>query len=120
VPGIEVRAESSLVATTWKNGDISLGVCYVEMMIPLKVATKLISRSGWTAAKITTAGMVTSSHPGFAWDQIIGMAKPDRERWKISGIANEAVASEDQVGSRNNEATKITYSSNGRSPSLLP
>lgn len=121
--GIEVRAESSSSPLRGKMADISLGGCYVEMMIPLKVATKLDLTVWLDSAKITTAGMVTSSHPGFGVGiKFIGMAKPDRERlerYLESQMKQSPVKT--KLGPGTTEATKITYSSNGsltQSPAL--
>ena len=75
--------------------DISLGGCYVEMMIPLKVATKLDLTVWLDSAKITTAGMVTSSHPGFGLGvKFIGMLPADRERLQAYLKTHAMAASE--------------------------
>jgi hypothetical protein len=78
---VEISAENSVAPLRGKLADLSLGGCYAEMMIPLKVGAKLNLAIWLDAVKITTAGMVTSSHPGFGIGiKFIGMAGADRER----------------------------------------
>jgi hypothetical protein len=115
--GIEVRAESSPSPLRGHMADISLGGCYVEMMIPLKVATKLDLTVWLDNAKICTAGMVTSSHPGFGVGiKFIGMAKPDRERLEryLESQMKYSPAMT-RLGPETTGAPKINYSSRSTS-----
>jgi hypothetical protein len=60
--------------------DISLGGCYIEMMIPLPVSTQLNLVIWLNRGKLATPGLVTSSHAGFGVGvKFIGMGKPERE-----------------------------------------
>ena len=77
---IEVHLESSGSPVRGNLADISLGGCYIEMMIPLPVGTQLNLVIWLEAGKATTPGLVTSSHAGFGVGvKFIGMSKPDRQ-----------------------------------------
>jgi hypothetical protein len=77
---VEIRSQGAAAPMRGKLADLSLGGCYAEMMIPLKVGTKLEVAIWLDSSKISTAGMVTSSHPGFGVGvKFIGMLPADRE-----------------------------------------
>jgi hypothetical protein len=60
--------------------DLSLGGCYIEMMIPLPVSTQLDLVIWLGNSKLATPGLVTSSHAGFGVGvKFIGMGKPERQ-----------------------------------------
>lgn len=76
---IEVYAQSSGAPIRGNLADISLGGCYIEMMIPMPVGTQLNLVIWLDAGKVTTPGLVTSSHAGFGVGvKFIGMSKADR------------------------------------------
>jgi hypothetical protein len=76
---VEVRLESGS-PVRGNLVDISLGGCYIEMMIPLPVSTQLNLTIWLDRGKIDTPGLVTSSHAGFGVGvKFIGMGKPERE-----------------------------------------
>jgi len=63
-----------------KLSDISAGGCYVEMMIPLAVSTKLKLTLWVDQTKVFAQGMVISSHAGYGCGiKFTDMTKPDRE-----------------------------------------
>lgn len=77
---IEIRTAGAVAPLRGKLADLSLGGCYAEMMNPLRVGSKLELAIWLESAKISTAGMVTSSHPGFGVGiKFIGMLSADRE-----------------------------------------
>lgn len=60
--------------------DLSLGGCYIEMMIPLPVSTQLDLVIWLESGKLASPGLVTSSHAGFGVGvKFIGMGKPERQ-----------------------------------------
>ena len=60
--------------------DISAGGCYVEMMIPLQLGTKLKLTLWLDQTKVFTQGSVISSHAGYGCGiKFTEMTKPDRE-----------------------------------------
>ncbi len=78
---MELRVEGAPAPIRGKLSDISMGGCYVQMMMPLRVGSKVDISVWLEAVKISTAGMVTSSHPGFGSGiKFIGMLPADRER----------------------------------------
>jgi hypothetical protein len=91
--GVEIRAEGIVTPIRGTLADISFGGCYVQMMMPLRVGSKVEVTIWLDAAKITTAGMVTSSHPGFGLGiKFIGMLPADRERLRAYLKAHAAAA----------------------------
>jgi len=73
--------------------DISLGGCYIEMMIPLPVSTQLNLAIWLDRGKLETPGLVTSSHAGFGIGvKFIGMGKPERQALE-QYLAEQAVLS---------------------------
>lgn len=77
---VEVRLQSSGSPVRGNLADLSLGGCYIEMMIPLPVSTQLDLVIWLGNGKLTTPGVVTSSHAGFGVGvKFIGMAKPERQ-----------------------------------------
>lgn len=93
--GMEIRIEGATTPVRGKLSDISLGGCYVQMMMPLRVGSKVELSIWLDAAKIMTAGMVTSSHPGFGLGvKFIGMLAADRERLQAYLKTHAMAASE--------------------------
>ena len=77
---VEVRLQSSGSPVRGNLVDISLGGCYIEMMIPLPVSTQLNLVIWLDNGKLATPGLVTSSHAGFGVGvKFIGMGKPERQ-----------------------------------------
>jgi hypothetical protein len=77
---MELRTAGAAAPIRGKLADLSLGGCYVELMMPLRVGTKIELVLWLNDAKISTAGMVTSSHPGFGLGvKFIGMLQADRD-----------------------------------------
>src|SRR5579871_2477732 len=77
---IEVRTYPSGLPLRCNLVDLSLGGCYVEMMIPLPVGTQLSLVIWLDNVKLISPGLVTSSHAGFGVGvKFIGMAKPERQ-----------------------------------------
>ena len=63
-----------------KLSDISAGGCYVEMMIPLQVGTKLKLTLWINETKVFLQGVVISSHAGYGCGiRFTEMTKPDRD-----------------------------------------
>ena len=76
---VEVRLQSSGSPVRGNLVDLSLGGCYIEMMIPLPVSTQLDLVIWLESGKLATPGLVTSSHAGFGVGvNFIGMGKPER------------------------------------------
>lgn len=79
----EIAAElrvSGGVPVWGKLSDISAGGCYVEMMIPLAVSTKLKLTLWVEQTKVFAQGVVISSHAGYGCGiKFTDMTKPDRE-----------------------------------------
>jgi hypothetical protein len=76
---VEVRLSSGS-PVRGNLADLSLGGCYIEMMIPLPVSTQLNLVIWLESGKLATPGVVTSSHAGFGVGvKFIGMGKPDRQ-----------------------------------------
>ena len=100
---VEVRMESGS-PVRGNLVDISLGGCYIEMMIPLPVSTQLTLVIWLDRGKIETPGLVTSSHAGFGVGvKFIGMGKPEREILERY-LAEQAVLSR-PAGARARAAT---------------
>ena len=77
---VEVRLQSSGSPVRGNLADLSLGGCYIEMMIPLPVSTQLDLVIWLGNSKVATPGLVTSSHAGFGVGvKFIGMGKPERQ-----------------------------------------
>ncbi|MGE5204290.1 MAG: PilZ domain-containing protein [Chlamydiota bacterium] len=77
---VEVRLQSSGSPVRGNLVDLSLGGCYIEMMIPLPVSTQLDLVIWLRNSKLATPGLVTSSHAGFGVGvKFIGMGKPERQ-----------------------------------------
>jgi len=77
--GVEIRMEGSETPLHGKLVDLSLGGCYVEMMVPLKVGSKAELNIWIDKTKIWTPATITSSHPGFGIGiKFIGMGKGER------------------------------------------
>ena len=77
---VEARLQSSGSTVRGNLVDISLGGCYIEMMIPLPVSTQLDLVIWLENGKLTTPGVVTSSHAGFGVGvKFIGMGKAERQ-----------------------------------------
>lgn len=77
---VEVRLQSSGSPIRGNLVDLSLGGCYIEMMIPLPVSTQLDLVIWLGNNKLATPGLVTSSHAGFGVGvKFIGMGKPERQ-----------------------------------------
>jgi hypothetical protein len=77
---VEVRLQSSGSPVRGNLVDVSLGGCYIEMMIPLPVSTQLDLVIWLENGKLTTPGVVTSSHAGFGVGvKFIGMGKAERQ-----------------------------------------
>ena len=90
---VEVRLQSSGSPVRGNLVDLSLGGCYIEMMIPLPVSTQLDLVIWLENGKLTTPGVVTSSHAGFGVGvKFIGMGKPDRQNLE-QYLAAQAAAS---------------------------
>jgi len=63
-----------------KLSDISAGGCYVEMMIPLAISTKVKLTLWVDQTKVFAQGIVISSHAGYGCGiKFTDMTKPDRE-----------------------------------------
>jgi hypothetical protein len=76
---VEVRLSSGS-PVRGNLADLSLGGCYIEMMIPLPVSTQLDLVIWLESGKLATPGLVTSSHAGFGVGvKFIGMGKPERQ-----------------------------------------
>ncbi|HJS97779.1 MAG TPA: PilZ domain-containing protein [Terriglobales bacterium] len=76
---VEVRLSSGS-PVRGNLADLSLGGCYIEMMIPLPVSTQLDLVIWLENGKLATPGLVTSSHAGFGVGvKFIGMGKPERQ-----------------------------------------
>jgi PilZ domain len=110
---IEIRVAGAVAPLRGKLADLSLGGCYAEMMNPLRVGTKL-ELAIWleSSAKISTAGMVTSSHAGFGVGiKFIGMLSADRECLREYLQKQSAVAAKG-LNNRNNQARGASASAN--------
>ncbi len=100
---VEVRLESGS-PVRGNLVDVSLGGCYIEMMIPLPVSTQLNLAIWLDRGKLETPGLVTSSHAGFGIGvKFIGMGKPERQALE-QYLAEQAVLSR-PAGSRARAAT---------------
>lgn len=100
---VEVRLESGS-PVRGNLVDISLGGCYIEMMIPLPVSTQLNLTIWLDRCKLDTPGLVTSSHAGFGVGvKFIGMGKPERQALEHY-LAEQAVLSR-PAGARARAAT---------------
>lgn len=76
---VEVRLSSGS-PVRGNLADLSVGGCYIEMMIPLPVSTQLDLVIWLESGKLATPGLVTSSHAGFGVGvKFIGMGKPERQ-----------------------------------------
>ena len=99
---VEVRLSSGS-PVRGNLADLSLGGCYIEMMIPLPVSTQLDLVIWLESGKLTTPGLVTSSHAGFGVGvKFIGMSKPERQMLE-QYLAQQAVLSR-PAGSRAGKA----------------
>jgi hypothetical protein len=100
---VEVRLQSSGSPVRGNLVDLSLGGCYIEMMIPLPVSTQLDLVIWLESGKLSTPGLVTSSHAGFGVGvKFIGMGKPERQALE-QYLAQQAVLSR-PAGSRAGKA----------------
>lgn len=89
----EIRLQSNGSPVRGNLVDISLGGCYIEMMIPLPVSTQLDLVIWLEKGKLFTPGLVTSSHAGFGVGvKFIGMGKPERQMLE-EYLAEQAVLS---------------------------
>jgi hypothetical protein len=78
--GIEIRLEEGKAPLHGKLVDLSLGGCYVEMMVPLRVGAKVELNIWIGDTKVWTPATITSSHPGFGIGiKFIGMGRQERE-----------------------------------------
>lgn len=77
---VEVRLQANGSPVRGNLVDISLGGCYIEMMIPLPVSTQLDLVIWLDKGKLATPGLVTSSHAGFGVGvKFIGMGRTERQ-----------------------------------------
>lgn len=75
----ELRAGDG-VPVWGKLSDISAGGCYVEMLIPLAIGTKLKLTLWIEESKIFIQGIVVSFHPGYGCGiHFTEISKPDRQ-----------------------------------------
>jgi hypothetical protein len=96
---VEVKLQSNGSPLRGNLVDISLGGCYIEMMIPLPVSTQLDLVIWLEKGKLATPGLVTSSHAGFGVGvKFIGMGKPERQMLEAY-LSEQAVLSR-PAGSR--------------------
>lgn len=94
---VEVRLSSGS-PVRGNLADLSLGGCYIEMMIPLPVSTPLDLVIWLESGKLATPGLVTSSHAGFGVGvKFIGMGKPERQLLE-QYLAQQAAVSRPAAG----------------------
>jgi hypothetical protein len=78
---IEIRTPSAAAPIRGRLVDLSLGGCYAEMQMPLKVGNTLELAIWLDESKLRTAGLVTSSHPGFGIGvKFIAMGRNERQQ----------------------------------------
>lgn len=95
---VEVRLQSSGSPVRGNLADLSLGGCYIEMMIPLPVSTQLDLVIWLESTKLSTPGVVTSSHAGFGVGvKFLGMGKPERQILE-KYLAAQAASSRPRAG----------------------
>jgi hypothetical protein len=94
---VEVRLSSGS-PVRGNLADLSLGGCYIEMMIPLPVSTQLDLVIWLENRKLATPGLVTSSHAGFGVGvKFIGMGKAERQMLE-KYLAEQAAISRPAAG----------------------
>lgn len=75
---VELRKQGTDVPTWAKVSDIALGGCYIEMMSPFPMDTRVDLIVNIGEERVRTPGLVRSHHPGFGMGIAFVETKPDQ------------------------------------------